>query len=81
MLAIASLVFLALGLVMFSFLIVAAFWDSYRLHAVGGLAAFYLLLGFVTAAVIRQQQRQRPRLFAATLAELHKDRRQLGAEP
>jgi len=69
-----ALFFFGLGVMLLSVLIVAVFWDSYRLGAIAALAAVYLGIAFICVAVLRQQARRKPRLFSASIAELGKDR-------
>lgn len=69
-----ALFFFGLGVLLLSVLIIAVFWDSYRLGATAALAALYLGIAFICAAVLRRQARRKPRLFSASIAELGKDR-------
>lgn len=58
--------------------IIAAYWDTpYRLHAIGGLTLLFLTGAGISLSRVRAQLQSRPRLFEASLAELHKDRQQL----
>lgn len=54
-------------------LIVAIFWDSYRIESLLGLIAFFLLLCGGLAWKVRSRYRTKPRLLKHTLAELHRD--------
>jgi uncharacterized membrane protein YqjE len=71
---------LALGIILLTFLIVVLFWDSYRIQSVSGLAVFFLIAGGVLWRVMSAKAREKPRLFAASLSELHRDREQLHGE-
>ena len=73
-LAVASVFCLSFGLLLLTFFLVAAFWDTHRLSVLAGLAAFYLGLGLTAGMTLRRKIRSKPRLFAATLAELSRDR-------
>lgn len=73
----AALFCLGVGVVLAAILLVAAFWDTYRLLALGSLAGFFLGAGMVAGAYAIRKKRTRPRLFAASLTELLKDRQQL----
>lgn len=73
----AALFCLGVGVVLAAILLVAAFWDTYRLLALGSLAGFFLAAGMVAGAYAIRKMRTRPRLFAASLTELLKDRQQL----
>jgi uncharacterized membrane protein YqjE len=75
-----SLFFLSMGLVLGTLFVIVAFWDEYRLHALGIAAAVYLLLGVVTVLLLRHSLRSRSRLLSATLGELKKDRAELQGE-
>lgn len=72
-----TLFFFGFGLALLTLFLILAFWDSHRLFVVGGFALAYLVAGVVALAVLRAKSRSRPRLFAATVSELKKDREQL----
>ena len=79
-LAAASIFCLAFGVLLVTFFVVVAFWDTgYRLAVLGGLALFYLAVGAVVGAITRRKSRQKPKLFSATLGELAKDYRHLSS--
>lgn len=75
--SILTLFFAGAGLLLLTLYIVIMFWDTHRLNVVGGFALFYLVAGFVCGVILRRRLRTRPRLFAATLAELSRDRNRL----
>lgn len=77
LLGLMALFFAALGIVMLTFFIVVLFWDSHRLLTVGVLTLLYLGLGAGLALLARKEVQNRPKLFAASVAELAKDREQL----
>jgi uncharacterized membrane protein YqjE len=56
-----------------SLFVIAWFWDTYRLAAVGGVAVFYVVLAALAFARLRQISRDAPSPFAATLEELEHD--------
>lgn len=66
-----------MGAVLAVLLLVAAFWDVNRLLVLGSLTGFFLAAGLALWGCARHKARTKPRLFAATLAELLKDRQQL----
>jgi uncharacterized membrane protein YqjE len=70
---------LGVGVVLTTIFIVVAFWDNYRLVALGSLAGFFLLAGVAAWGVVMYKARTKPRLFAASLSELDKDRQQLSS--
>ncbi|MDO9386255.1 MAG: phage holin family protein [Thiobacillus sp.] len=76
-LALAALFFIGVGVVLAAILLVVAFWDSHRLLALGALAGFFLAAGVGAWAYALHKARTKPRLFAASLSELVKDRQQL----
>ncbi|HUX30199.1 MAG TPA: phage holin family protein [Thiobacillus sp.] len=76
-LALATLFFIGVGVVLGTILFVVAFWDSHRLLALGSLAGFFLAAGVGAWAYALHKARTKPRLFAASLSELLKDRQQL----
>jgi uncharacterized membrane protein YqjE len=73
-----ALFFLGIAIVFAAVLVVLLFWDSNRLLAAGLLAALFVSVGAGAALFARQRLRERPKLLAATLAELERDREMLG---
>ncbi len=65
---------LGLALILATLFVVVIFWDSHRLLALGGAAAFFALTGSGLWFVILSRFRSMPRLFAATRGEFAKDR-------
>jgi uncharacterized membrane protein YqjE len=74
---VAAAFFLALGVLLLSFFLILLFWDTHRVQVAGGLTLAYLLIGVVCAQIARARSRAKSKLFAASLAELGKDRVQL----
>jgi uncharacterized membrane protein YqjE len=72
-----TLFFLSLAIIFGTLAVVVAFWETYRLVVLAGFAALYLALGVIAALGWRARSRARPRLLAATLAELTRDRDEL----
>lgn len=68
---------IGLGVVLLTILIAVVFWDSHRLLALAGLTGFFLVSGVTAFAYARHMLRTKPRLFAASLAELSRDRQHL----
>ena len=68
---------IGLGVVLLTILIAVVFWDSHRLLALAGLTGFFLASGVTAFAYARHKLRTKPRLFAASLAELSRDRQHL----
>lgn len=73
----AALFLLGVGVVLAVILLVLAFWDTHRLLVLGVLAGLFLTAGLVAGAVALYKARNKPKPFAASLAELYKDRQQL----
>jgi len=76
---IVSLFFLGLGVLLVTFMVIVAFWDTHRVAVSAGFAGLYLAIGFGMALRVRYMRKRRPRLFSATLAELAKDRDHLAS--
>jgi len=76
-LALAALFCLGVGVLLATLLLVAAFWDTHRLLVLGTLAGFFLVAGVVAWRFAVHKARTKPRLFAASMSELLKDRQQL----
>jgi uncharacterized membrane protein YqjE len=72
-----ALLFLTLGLLTFTLLVVVAFWDTHRVLVVALLAASYLGVGIGIGLWVRSRLLAGSKLFAASLAELAKDRDKL----
>lgn len=68
---------LGVGVLLLILLIVVVFWDSHRLLALGGVAGAFLAAGAGLVGLAMHKARTRPRLFAASLAELSKDRQHI----
>lgn len=73
----AAAFFLALGILTLTLFVIVLFWDTHRLLVTGLLAALYLGAGLAIALAARREALARPRLFAASLSELAKDRERL----
>jgi uncharacterized membrane protein YqjE len=72
--------FLALGVLVATFFLILLFWDTHHLLVTGLLAGLYLLVGVLFAAVARRCAQAKSKLFAASLAELQKDRDQFNGQ-
>lgn len=73
------LFFLGGGILLLTLLVIVAFWDSHRLMALALAAAIYLGIALLCFVWLRRQAGHKPRLFAASLAELGKDRIELAS--
>lgn len=72
-----TLFFACMSILLLTAWVVIYFWETYRLAAVGGVAAVYIAAGLITGRVLWRRLHGHPRLFSATLNELSKDQRQL----
>jgi uncharacterized membrane protein YqjE len=70
---------LGMSLVLFTAFIVVLFWDDHRLAVLGGLGIVFFVLAMFIAIVLRIKILYKSKLFSASIAELAKDREQLGA--
>lgn len=77
LLALVALFCLGTGLMLLNAFIVVLFWDDHRLLALGLLSLVYLVAGAAVAMVVRVKAQAGSKLFAASLAELDKDRQAL----
>ena len=59
--------------------IVVAFWDEHRLAVLGVPCALFFALTVTMAFLLRSKAKAESKLFSASLAELARDREQLGA--
>jgi uncharacterized membrane protein YqjE len=67
-------VFLAAGaLLLAALFVIALFWDSYRLQAVGGMAVLFGALAGIILMKVRASMNAQAPLLSATLAELRND--------
>jgi uncharacterized membrane protein YqjE len=83
MLLLAALAFalLHMAFLLLSVLVVAAYWDTHRIAAVGTLLALHLVVGLAVFARLRSLVAASPAPLAATLGELGRDLAQLRATP
>ena len=67
-------VFLAAGaLLLAALFVIAIFWDTYRLQAVGGMAVLFGLVAGIIVMKVRSSMNAEAPLLSATLAELRND--------
>ena len=72
---------LGVGILLLALLIVVAFWETHRLLALAGVITAFLAGGAAAFGGARHALRSGPKLFAASLAELAKDRQHLTQRP
>jgi len=77
-----STVLVALFALLFaSVFIIAYFWDTDRLTAIGAVTGFYLLLAVIFVLRLRQRMQEKHSPFAATLSQLEEDAEALRRRP
>jgi len=79
--ALLALFCLGIGVLLAALLVVVLFWDTHRVLTLGLLTAFFLIGSVTIWQLARRAARRQPRPFAATLAELAKDRQHLRRAP
>jgi uncharacterized membrane protein YqjE len=72
-LAVAAGVFLTLAAGLLALFVVVLFWDTHRLAAAGGVTLAYVAIGVFALLRLKEQARNSPPPFEATLAELARD--------
>ena len=75
-----SLFCLCVGVVLLAILVVVMFWDTHRLLVLGLITGIFLISGAVLWGLAMYALKSMPRMFAASLAELSKDRQQIQAQ-
>ncbi len=76
-LALAALFLVGVGVVLATILVVVGFWDTHRLTVLGLLMTLFLATGIAAWAIAMRKARSKPKLFAASMSELLKDRQQM----
>lgn len=66
------------GVVLGTLLLVIAFWDTHRLLVLGVLSSSFLAIGIAALIYAIYRLKTMPKLFAASMDELLKDKQQLG---
>lgn len=67
-----------MALMLLTVFIVVLFWDNHRLLVLGGACTVFLVFGVLLAVRLRRITKIKSKLFSVSLAELNKDREQLG---
>ncbi|MCF8185554.1 MAG: phage holin family protein [Sulfuritalea sp.] len=78
-LSLIALFCMMLGMLLIAVLLIVALWDTYRLVAIGSLAGFFIISGFIAWYMAKRKAKAKPRLFSASLLELRKDREKIEA--
>lgn len=76
-LALAGALFLGLGLLLAALFVVALFWDTHRLAAIGAVTLLYLGISAAALTSLRAKVRSSPPPFEATMREFAGDRQSL----
>ena len=71
--SIAAIFFGSLAVLVLALTIVIAFWDTHRLLVAGLVTAALAAIAAIAVLVVRTRIARRPRLLAATLAEMKRD--------
>lgn len=67
-----------MGLLLLTVFVLVLFWDDHRLAVLGTLSVTFFALGSFAALLLRGKAQKKSGLFSASLAELAKDKEQLG---
>lgn len=70
-----------LAIMLLTVFIVVLFWDTYRLQVLGGLTALFFAAGLLVGNALRRLAREKPKLFATSIAELSDDLHRLTPRP
>lgn len=81
MLGLVALFCLGVGVVLAAILLVVVFWDTQRILVLGLLAGLFLTGGIGAGLFAMHKAKTRPKIFAASLLELFKDRQHLVSRP
>jgi uncharacterized membrane protein YqjE len=73
-LGLAAMMLACMALIALTALIAIAFWDTYRWQALAGITAVYAIAAIACALKARNDLRNAPMVFDATIAEFEKDR-------
>lgn len=68
---------LGLAVILVVLFVAVLFWDTNRLLAIGAMAGIFAAGGIIAGLMLRSAIARRPKLLAATLAELRKDKSKL----
>jgi uncharacterized membrane protein YqjE len=72
-----ALVFFGVGVLVLALLAVLALWEERRVGAIVALAAVFFVIGAGLAIGVRSRSRARSRIFASSVEELSRDRKEL----
>jgi len=78
--AVGGALLLCAGVVFGAIAVIVALWETHRVLAIGGFAALFAGAGAVLLWLLVRASRDRPPMFAETLAQFEQDRLRLGEE-
>jgi uncharacterized membrane protein YqjE len=78
--ALSALFCFGMAILLLTLFIVVLFWDDHRLAVLGVMSVLFFVSGALLVMLLRSNAGTGSRLFSASLAELCKDREQLGAD-
>ncbi|MGN0918645.1 MAG: phage holin family protein [Oxalobacter sp.] len=61
------------GIVMAGVLVIVLCWDTCRIGALGGVTAFFLVIGIILALKLRNSLKNKPKILAKTREEIASD--------
>ncbi|MBR7069954.1 MAG: phage holin family protein [Oxalobacter sp.] len=71
--SIAAFFCILVGIIMAGVLVVVLCWDTCRVGALGGVTAFFLIIGIILALKLRSSLKNRPKILAKTREEIATD--------
>ncbi len=71
--AVAAFFCIFVGIVMAGVFVVVLCWDTCRIGALGGVTAFFLIVGIICALKLRSSLKNRPKMLAKTREEIAGD--------
>ncbi len=71
--SIAAFFCILVGIIMAGILVVVLCWDTCRVGALGGVTAFFLIIGIILAMKLRSSLKNRPKILAKTREEIATD--------
>lgn len=76
-----TLFFFGLTIMLLTVFVIVAFWDSYRLPVIGGLAALFFVAGIISLVILHRTADKNSKLFSASMGALADDRGSLATQP
>lgn len=79
--ALAGALLLCIGVAFGAIAVIVALWDTHRVFALAGFAVLFAGGGALLLWLLARVSRDRPPMFAETVAQFEQDRQRLAAEP